>query len=82
MANTKEVFRRLEVLASIAPRMLEEMQTLVDMARKCELCDGTGQDPLFRAPEACKRCGGVGELLDAGCELGSIRDLIAKAEGK
>ena len=61
--------------------LLRALEVCLEFVQQCESCAGTGklQDTDI---DACRDCGGVGEVVQIGPELGNIRDAIAKARGQ
>ena len=61
-----------------AHELLKACQAVLRFAHVCESCDGWGklQDT---DNDACRDCGGVGEIAQVGPELRAIRATIAKA---
>lgn len=69
-------------LASVEKLIVETIELLAcleAMAFKCETCDGTGLDPRNSQEDACRDCGGVGEIISsAASELGDIRSILKR----
>lgn len=73
-ANERQI-----LLEAAAPDFLETFRLIAEGIHICDECEGTG---LEEGDNACRTCGGVGELCDATAYIGDIRAAIAKAERK
>ena len=58
-------------------KLSDVMVRILAKARSCDRCYGTGVEPATDG-DACRQCGGVGEVCECGEYLHSLRAALAE----